>query len=290
MGSKRVGRDWATNTLGACPVHSRMFSSVHGLKPLHAGSTCSRRNNWKCLQTLPMSPEETDGPQLRTTSISQYPWRVSLIEQRKSNWVYSFNGQEGSWVPGARKGLRGEGKKSGPHTEHPGDYQDWSRVCLFSCAAWGASCTCLNTQHRDRWGWEGWSGRERQTEARPWSEDRNSPWLGPEDRSDTRRPCAVPDTGTFDRGPCYRDPLLSALWDMASRPGGLWIEVVSADLLGRISRWHYSYMMASLLLHTHSPCLSFCTLICLFLKTVSSKTPSWAMRDSTDSAISPSSA
>ena len=138
-GIERVRHDWATNTLGACPVHSRMFSSVHGLKPPHAGSTCSRRNNWKWLQTLPMSPEETDGPQLRTTSISQYPWRVSLIEQRKSNWIYSFNGQEGSWVPGARKGLRGEGKKSGPHTEHPDDYQDWSTVCLFSCETWGAS-------------------------------------------------------------------------------------------------------------------------------------------------------
>lgn len=44
---------------------------------------------------------------------------------------------------------------------------------------------------------------ERRTETRHWSEDRNSPWLGPKHRSDTRRPCVGPDTGLLTGcGPC----------------------------------------------------------------------------------------
>ena len=53
--------------------------------------------------------------------------------------------------------------------------------------------------------------RRRRTETRHWNEDRNSPQLGPENRLGTRNPYAVPNTGTFDRWPCNRDPLLSAL-------------------------------------------------------------------------------
>ena len=81
---------------------------------------------------------------------------------------------------------------------------------------WGMGVTCpsLNIQNQGRWRWAGWSGGERQTEARHWSEDRNGPQLGPENISGSRNPLTVPNKGTFDRWPCNTDPPLSALWSL----------------------------------------------------------------------------
>lgn len=137
--------------------------------------------------------------------------------------------------------------------------------------------------------------RERQTDTRPWSKDKSGPRLGQKNTLGSRNPHAAPQQGALWQIALQQRPSLvwalkSALGNVALHPGGLWIKVVLTDLLEGISQWHYSYMTASLLLRTHSPCLSFRTLICLFLKTVSTKTSSWARKDSTDSAISPSSA
>lgn len=124
---------------------------------------------------------------------------------------------------------------------------------------------------------------------------KNSPRLGAENRLGSANPHVAPQQGALWQVALQQRPSLvwalkPALWNVALHPGGLWIKVVSTDPLEGISQWHYSYMTASLLLHTHSPCLSFQPLICLFLKTVFNRTPSWARKDSTDSAISPSSA